>query len=402
MEIAFFSDSYAPTKDGVAMVVSALARALRRRGHGIRVYTPNPVKGAPPERVEVDGIPVIRTRSLPVPLYGEYRWALFPFAQLRGERFREEVDVIHLHTPGIMGSAAFLASRHYRKPLVGTFHTNVWAMRGSFPGKALVQLFFRAAWWYSLGTYWRCDVATAPTALARDELVAASRKPFHRAVEVVPNGIEVARFHPGLGVPDWRARCGLPEGPLVTYLGRLTQDKGVHRFLDAVAALAPSSSFSAVVGGSGPEEGSVRARIASDPSLSRRVRFLGPVAEEEKGALLAQTDVFVLPSTSDTSSVALLEAMACGASCVASDEGGPREIVADGRTGRLVSVRTPGAVARAIGELLDHPEERARYAAAGTDFVREHASIDVTARRFISLYEHLLSERSHGAARQPG
>ncbi|MGI0133167.1 MAG: glycosyltransferase [Thermoplasmata archaeon] len=399
MEIAFFTDSYAPIRDGVATVVSALARSLRDHGHGVRVYTPNPRRGAPPERVVIEGVPVIRTRSLPVPLYREYRWALFPFAQLRGERFHEEVDVIHLHTPGIMGSAGFLAARHFGKPLVGTFHTNVWAMRDSFPSSPLVRWFFRAAWWYTLGTYYRCDVTTAPTTLARDELVHASRKRFHRPIEVVPNGIEVARFHPGVGVPDWRERCGLPEAPLVTYLGRLTQDKGVHRFLDAIAELADRSPCSAVVGGIGPEEDRVRERIAADPALRRRVRFLGPIAEEEKTALLAQSDVFVLPSTSDTSSVALLEAMACGAACIASDEGGPREIVTDGATGRLVSVRTPGALARAIGELVDHPSERARLAIAGERFVREHASIDATARRFISLYEHLLSERTHGAAR---
>ncbi len=221
-------------------------------------------------------------------------------------------------------------------------------------------------------------------------------------VEVVPNGIEVDRFHPGLNVPDWRARCGLSDAPLVTYLGRLTQDKGVHRFLDAIATLAPEREFSAVVGGRGPEEGRVRERIASDPALQRRVRFLGPIAEEEKAALLAQTDVFVLPSTSDTSSIALLEAMACGAACVASREGGPREIVADGSTGRLVSVRAPGEVAGAIRELLERPDERARLAAAAERFVGEHASIDSTARRFISLYEHLLAERSPGADRLPG
>jgi 1,2-diacylglycerol 3-alpha-glucosyltransferase len=393
MEIAFFSESYLPTKDGVAMVVSSLARALKRAGHGVRVFAPNPVHGSRSEHVEVDGIPVVQVRSLPVPLYPEYRWALFPFNQMRGEHLREEVDVIHLHTAGIMGSAAFLAARHFDKPLVGTFHTDVWAMRGSFPPNLLVQLFFRAARWYSLGTYYRCDVTTAPTEHAKEELVRASRKPFHRPVEIVPNGIEVERFHPHIDRPDWRARCGLPEVPLVTYLGRLTQDKGVHRFLDAVSSLSPRADFSAVVGGAGPEEARVRERIRTDPTLAGRVRFLGPVAEEEKPALLSQTDVFVLPSTSDTASIALLEAMACGASCVASDVGGPAELVDDGVTGRLVPVLRPGALPGAIGDLLDRPAERAKYALAAERFVRANASIDVTARRFISLYEHLISER---------
>jgi starch synthase len=213
----------------------------------------------------------------------------------------------------------------------------------------------------------------------------------------VPNGIEVDRFRPGVATPDWRARCGLPEGPLLTFLGRLTQDKGVHRFLDAVATLSGRTDVSAIVGGVGPEEPTVRRRIVEDPRLAGRVRYVGPVAEEEKAALLSQTDLFVLPSTADTSSVALLEAMACGAACVASDVGGPSEVVQDGRTGRLVSVRSEGALARAVAELLDDSAERRRFASAGRAWVVASASIEQTARRFISLYELLLTERRHGA-----
>lgn len=399
MEIAFFTDSYAPTRDGVATVVSGLARELHRLGHGVRVFTPNPVKGAPPETLEMDGIRVVRVRSLPVPMYGEYRWGVFPFSQLRGEHFADSVDLIHLHTPGILGSTGFLAARRFSKPLVGTFHTNVWEMRGSFPSTFWTRLFFRAAWWYTLGTYWRCDVTTAPTAVAREALTSHARKPFRAPVEVIPNGIEVKRFHPGLLEPNWRERCGLPAAPLVTYFGRLTADKGIHRFLDAVASAQHRVDFAAIIGGTGPEAPNVRTRLAEDPLLRARVRYVGPVAEEEKASLLAQSDLFVLPSTSDTSSVALLEAMACGATCVASDVGGPADLIDPGRTGRLVPVRTEGALASALVDLIERPEERRRLAAAGVDWVRRSASIEATARRFISLYENLLSTRgkSRGA-----
>jgi glycosyltransferase involved in cell wall biosynthesis len=399
VEIAFFTDSYLPTRDGVASETSALARALTRLGHGVTVFAPGTVKGAPSGREEVDGIPVERLRAVPVPLYGEYQWALFPFLRLRPHRFRERVDLVHLHTPGIVGSTGFLAARHYRKPLVGTFHTNVWAMRGSFAGGPLVRLFFRAAWWYSLGTYYRCDVATAPSDEARRVLESASRKPFRHPVEVIPNGIEIDRFRPGVARPDWRERCGLRPGPLVTYLGRLTADKGVHRFLDAIAELDAAEPLSAIVGGAGPEEPSVRQRIHDDPRLEGRVRYVGAVAEEEKAALLGQSDLFVLPSISDTSSLALLEAMACGVACIASDQGGPRELLRDGVTGRLVPVQREGALAESIQSLLVDPSTRHRLAAAGRDYVQSYASIESTARRFISLYGLLMDGGIAGASR---
>jgi glycosyltransferase involved in cell wall biosynthesis len=402
MDIAFFTESYVPMRDGVAVEVHSLARTLHRLGHRVTVYAPHPVSGAPADEVRVDGVPVVRVRSVPVPLYTQYRWSVFPFRSFLNRRFGRDTDVIHVHTPGMMGSGGFLAARHFRKPLLGTFHTNVWEMRNSFPRKALVRLFFRTARWYSSGVYHRCDLTTVPSLPARDALLEHASKPFRRPIEVVPNGIEVQRYHPGISTPDWRERCGLPDVPLLTYLGRLTADKGIHRFLDTVRALAPEYRFAAVVAGVGPEEPQVRQRLRSDPLLRERVRYVGPIAEDEKGALLAQSDVFLLPSTSDTSSIALLEAMACGAACVASDIGGPRDIVRDHETGRLVSIHEPGALARAVGDLLEHPEERRRLSGEATRFVRQEASIEGTARRFISLYEQLLSEIPGRAAGESG
>ncbi len=395
MEVAFFTDSYPPNHDGVSTVVSGLARALDRLGHGVRVFAPHPVKGAAPREEVIDGIPVIRARSIPVPFYAGYRWAVFPLPQLRGQGLRKEVDVLHLHSPGPMGATGFFAARRLGKPLVGTFHTNVWAMRDSFPDAWYTRLFFRTAWWYTLGTYWRCDRATAPTPEAAATLIAAARKPFKRPVEVVPNGIEVDRFRPGLERPDWRARCGLGPAPLVTYLGRLTQDKGIHRFLDAVARVAADRPVSAIIGGSGPEERSVRDRLAGAP-LDRVARFVGPVAEEEKPSLLSQSDLFVLPSTSDTSSLSLLEAMASGATAVASDQGGLPAIIRDGVNGRLAPIDPPEALADTIAALLDDPATRRRLGTAGRTWVADSASIEACARRFITLYAQLLAGREHG------
>jgi 1,2-diacylglycerol 3-alpha-glucosyltransferase len=399
MEIAFYTDSYVPMQDGVAVVSDGLARTLRRLGHSVRVYAPNPATGRSTVTSDENGIPVTRIRSLPVPLYGQYRWPLNPLGLVRRSKGEPVPDVVHLHTPGAIGSAGFLTSRRFGLPLVGTFHTNLREMRASVPQKFLVPTFFRVAWWYNLGTYWRCDVATAPSRAAQEALVESVRKPFRHPVEVVPNGVDADRFRPGISVPDWRERCGLAEAPLVTYLGRLTVDKGIHRFLDAVAVAAQREDLVAIVGGTGPESVAVAHRIRSDPRLRGRARYVGPVAEEEKAALLSQTDLFVLPSTSDTASVALLEAMASGSAVLAPASGGASEVVQDGVTGRRVDVLQPGALARAIEEMLDAPDERRRMARIAADEVRRTSSLDTMARRFISLYELVIAARGRGERR---
>ncbi len=401
MQVAFFTDSYPPMRDGVAEITGGLARTLVRMGVGVHVFAPQMRNGAPSEETEEDGIPVRRVRSVAVPLYGQYRWPIFPFSLAREGRGLAETDVFHVHSPGGIGSGGFLASRRFDRPLVGTFHTNIRDMEASVPSKFLVPQFFRVAWWWSLGLYWRCDVATAPSVAARTALTESVRKPFRRPVEVVPNGVDVARFGPGMAVPDWRSRCGLPPRPLVTYLGRLTVDKGVHRFLDAVAEAAASTDLVAIVGGAGPEERAVRARLADEDVLRTRVRYIGPVAEEEKPALLSQSDVFVLPSTSDTSSVALLEAMACATTVVAPATGGAAELVRDGVTGRTVPVLERGALARALVELVEDPRTRHALGARARDEVQRNASLESMARRFISLYEHVIDSRKADVGHSP-
>jgi len=393
LEVAFFTDSFPPMQDGVSAVTGGLARALARLGHNVRVYAPSPTAGASHEEMFGD-VCVRRVRTVPVPLYGQYRWPVWPFGLFRSAGAVREADVVHLHTPAAIGSMGLLQARRFDRPLVGTFHTNIREMQESVPPKLFVPTFFRVAWWYNLGTYWRCDVATAPSESARETLMAGARKPFRRPVEVVPNGIDVDRFRPHTNIPDWRARCGFPDVPLVTYLGRLTVDKGVHRFLDAVEAAIPHTDLVAIVGGQGPEEERVRSRLTKDPLLASHVRYVGPVAETEKAALLSQSDVFVLPSTSDTSSVALLEAMACGVPAIAPADGGASEIVEDGVTGWKVPVTVPGALAETLAHVLDEPAERQSVGTRAAEFVRRTASLETMARRFISLYRLAAERRS--------
>ena len=395
MRIAFFTDSYRPTRDGVASVVGDLAEQYTRAGHRVTVFAPSS-DGAPAGTRVESGVEVVRVRGIPVPHYPEYRWAAFPFLALPGHRLAE-ADVVHIHTPGVLGSLGFLVGRRYGRPVVGTFHTNFAAMRASFPDRPSVRLFFRAAWYWALGTYYHADRTTAPSAEAAATITAATRKPFRAPVLVVPNGVDTSRFTPSADAARWTERLGSSGRPVVTYLGRLTSDKGVHRFLDAVAQLAPGSRALAVVGGTGPEADRIRARLRDDPNLAARTRFVGEVREEEKPGLYAASSLFILPSTSDTSSVALLEAMATGLPCLVSDRGGARELVRHGQTGLVTPVEPAAALARAIEAALDDPAGCRRVGQAARDWVVASASVAAASRQFISLYELLVDEKRHGA-----
>ena len=392
MRIAFFTDTYPPTHDGVAQATETLARALTGQGHSVVVFTvrrpgTSRREGRPGE------IEVRRFFSVPAPSYPQYRIALFPWANLSGRRI--PFDVVHVHTPGLVGLAGRWAARRARIPVVGTYHTDLLRMLQQSGRHRASRAFFRSWGRWSIDLCRGCDLATAPTESARTSLLGPGRATLRRVPRVIGNGVDTSRFRPGIQTPNWRTRWDLPDAPLVTFLGRLTRDKGVHRFLDAIERLDRERPWAALVAGEGPQRPSVVARIAAIP-IPGRIRYVGPVVEPEKPRLLAQTDVYVLPSLTDTSSVALLEAMACGASCVVTPHGGPGEIARSSGTGLIVDPQDPVELSRAIDRLLVDPPLRRMQASRGRQWVAEYGSADRMASAFVDVYRTLIDEsRSH-------
>lgn len=405
MRIAFFSDTFLPVNDGVGHLVNALAEALVRQGHQITVFTSR-FPGSPRREMLPNGVEVLRASSLPLPHYPQYRTPVFPLTLLQGQQFGRRFDVVHVHTPFLLGTVGFIAARRWGLPLVGTFHTNLRDMRPSFPRNLLTALFFWVGGWYQSGVYWRCDVTTVPTEEARQVLQEITGKRYRHPIEVVPNGIETSRFHPGVRSPELSEKLGANGRPLVTFLSRLTLDKGIHRFLDALAGIPSEVPFLGVVGGTGVEEERARERVQREAGLRGRVMFLGAVPEEEKPALLAQSRVFVLPSTADTSSIVTLEAMASGAACAVTRQGGPRRLVREGENALLIDPEDPADIRNAIVSLLSRPALADRLARGGVAYVQSEASIDRTAREFLRLYaeagEHRVRGRSATAPMRLG
>lgn len=164
-------------------------------------------------------------------------------------------------------------------------------------------------------------------------------------VHIVPNGVDTTRFRPVVRRPERQRR--------VTYVGRLSVEKNLDVLIKATAKLLTRFDVRLVIVGQGP----LRQRLEA---LARRhgvsAEWHAVVQHAELPALLAATDVFVLPSLTEGHPKVLLEAMACGAPCVASDVGGNRAILADGESGLLFDPRDPGALAERLERVLDDEE----------------------------------------------
>ena len=173
----------------------------------------------------------------------------------------------------------------------------------------------------------------------------------------ISNAVDTERFSPG-DRSAIRARLGLSsESIVVGTVSRLVPQKSVGDLIDAVLACA---GLNLVVVGDGPERCALEARAAHG---SDRIQFLG--SRDDVPDILKALDIFALSSRWEGEPIALLEAMATGLACVATATSGAAEVLADVRTGLLVEIGRPQAMAAALMRLAgDAPARRAMGEAA--------------------------------------
>jgi glycosyltransferase involved in cell wall biosynthesis len=151
---------------------------------------------------------------------------------------------------------------------------------------------------------------------------------------------------------------------VIVSVGFLVERKGHDLLLRAVAALPPAERPFVVIAGDGPEEGRLRALIAT-LKLESSVRLLGAVAHEDLPGVYSAADLSVLASTREGWPNVLLESMACGTPAVATAVHGSPEVLAEPGVGRLVPERSVDALRDAIRAALTTPFDRShvrRYA----------------------------------------
>jgi glycosyltransferase involved in cell wall biosynthesis len=184
-------------------------------------------------------------------------------------------------------------------------------------------------------------------------------------VEVVDSGVDLTRFSPE-AVPAERL-----ESPAFVHVGSLSERKNVVRLADAFARLGRGSLT--LVG-----DGPLRPRLEGRD----RVRVVGRVPHDAVPGWLAAADVVCAPALVEPFGQAILEAMACGRSVVATRVGGPPEFVPP-EAGVLVDPLDLDELARglATAAALPSPNEAARAAAAAHDFRRQAERVEAILQR---------------------
>jgi glycosyltransferase involved in cell wall biosynthesis len=338
------------------------------------VFAPDLPAGAPLDEREPEGTRVIRYPALelipnfPLPRVWTRRW-------WRAARAAAAVrpDLVVGHTRFFVATALALAqARWLRVPYVHVEHGSDFVQMERRWAGAVARLYDE--------TLGRLVLRAADLRIA----VSAAAAGFVRRLAgvdatVVHRGVPLERIAAARPAP--RAADLAAGRPLIVYVGRLIDGKGVADLVAAVNALDDDACCAVV--GDGPRRADLERAAAA--GRAERFAFLGYLPEDEALGWVCAADVVVNPSYTEGLPTTVLWAAACGRAVVATDVGGTPEVLSHGATGLLVPPRDVAALRAALGTLASDPARRAELGAAAKRDVRERFDTEAGAACWLAL-----------------
>ena len=364
--VAVFTDTYLPTVNGVTYTVQTWRQHWADRGGRMPIVYP----GADDYEPADDEFPV---RSFEFPFYDEFNAAM---PRVPDDITAANPDLVHTHTPFLLGLSGLKFARSHGVPLVASYHTPTAEYADYIAEGWLRSPVERAARTYEKWYLNRAEMVVVPSEPARHHLREIG---VRTAVEVVPNGVDTDRFEP-VDTSRFVEAHNLDTGkPLVGYTGR----HGFEKQLDLIVEATDGMDVTVVFGGDGPARDRLQ-RLAADADVD--VRFLGFLDREDLPAFYSALDVFAFPSPVETQGLVALEANACGTPVAAVDAGALSDTVVTGETG----YRAPPGDAEGFRAAIERT-------LAERDTLREHCldrrdaiSVDHAVDKLADVYEMLL------------
>ncbi len=397
MRIDILTKEYPPTVYGGAGVhVTELVRALRDRGDvDVRVQA----FGPPRDEEGSTGFPD------PPELAGANAALMTMGVDLALANATAGTDLVHSHT-WYANFAGHVASLLNGVPHVVSAHS-LEPMR---PWKA-EQLGggYRLSSWIEKTAYESAAAVIAVSAGMREDVLRSYPDIDPDKVVVVHNGIDSELWQPTHDEDVCRSRGMDPDRPSVTFVGRITRQKGLPYLMRAVKDLDPEVQVVLCAGA--PDTPEIKAEVEGLLADLRATRGDGVVwipemlPREQVAAILTASTVFACPSIYEPLGIVNLEAMACELPVVATATGGIPEVVVEGETGWLVPIdqvqdgsgipvdpdRFVADLAAALTEALSDPARAAAYGKAGRRRAIDSFSWASIGDKTMDVYQRVLA-----------
>ncbi|GIU78029.1 MAG: hypothetical protein KatS3mg005_1267 [Bryobacteraceae bacterium] len=329
------------------------------------------------------------------------------------DRVVEEMGIPLIEAPFVVGARpystllwrAWKAARMFRPYRFDLWHSFHYG--DDYTEPLVAYMSGARAWVYTKKNMnWRGRAWKVRSVLARGIAAQNSRmmgeffgaSPFERKTFLIPRGVDTAKFQPGAAArPGMRQRLGTPPGArVVLAVGHVLPVKGHDLLLEAVRGLEGVEVW--IAGSMANQEHVEKVRrLAESDGLAGRVRLLGSV--EDVAGLHAEADLFVHPSRQEGCPVALLEAMASGMACIATDIAGSQDVIESGKSGLLVPPLDAGALRAAIERVLSDETLRQSLGIEARRRIVEQYSIEREVAQHVEMYFRVLGRTAGG---EPG
>jgi len=362
--------------------VRLLSKMLVNMGHS--VYIIQPIQLGSNLSYAIKGVKILPLPSLFIP---KIRYTLPSILHQINKLVKvQNIDLLHMWSYFYIPNFLLIFLKDVLKiPIVASVD-NLPGISWSYGSIRLIDILAKA-YTYSLGK---------KTLIACDKVVLLYKKLMYDMVslgipssriEVIPNGIDLRKFNPFIDATKTKKMLGLKDHKIILFIGRLVPVKGLTYLFEAVEMLVKEiRDIKLIIAGDGPYRKEYE-KVARP--IEKYTLFLGFCNDIPQ--LLSASDVLVLPSVSEGWPAVILEAAACGKPAICSNVGGIPEMVIHGKTGYLINPGDVDALVYYLARILSSDSLKEDMGMAACKYVQEHFSCEVMVRKYLKLYNDLLS-----------
>lgn len=311
-KLLVIADTYYPKVDGILRFMEEFTKRAQDQ-FAVSLLVPELAKK---KKKLVDNINYIKPSNLlNISGYPSMKLSFKNFKKMK-EAIRN-VDLVFIQGPALISYFSIYYAHKYKKKVVFYMHVITWELFAKFLPSIINKLFFKIFKKISIILYNKCDEILLPYYKLKEQLKSAGIKTRMTTAKL---GVDINRFSPAKDKRLAKEKIGIKNNKFVVgYVGRISKEKNVKILLEAFQKLGQQENLHLLIVGDGPTE---------QKELLKKVRncnITGFVSNVQD--YLKAMDIFVMPSLTETTSLATLEAMSCGLAVIVSKVGFMKEYI---------------------------------------------------------------------------
>jgi 1,2-diacylglycerol 3-alpha-glucosyltransferase len=373
-------DTYKPHISGITNYIELNKRAFENAGHEVHVFTFGDLD------YQDDEARIIRSPGVPLADTGFYLSLRY---SKDAKELLQNMDIVHVHHPFLSGRLALHYCRPKQIPIIFTNHTRYDLLAQVYLPTMPEEISHRLLQAYMPDFCKAVDLVISPSAGMKKVLLALGVK---NHIEVVPNGVDLDRFHKAKPLP--RAEFGFSnQDILLVYAGRIAPEKNLDLLLHSFAGIAQAipNVYLFIIGRGQQQHEDNLEDLTHELDLKKRVHFTGLIPYDQLPSYFAMCDMVVNPSVSETFGMSTVEAMGAGLPIMGIQSIGASDIIEDGVTGFLATDNIAAFTAKLTRLCLD-PDLRAQMGRSAREASSIYA-IERTTNIMLKHYEQLTKSK---------